>query len=102
MRRRCLLRRSRRCVAVAQNAPGFFLDLVSGAPKRLARLIEGDVMASTLLQRRHFMVSAAAMAAAAGLHTTQLWAKTIKHKPLDPVNPDRPGSICVFGVRVTR
>ena len=24
----------------------------------------------------------------AGLHTTQLFGKTIKHKPLDPVNPD--------------
>jgi hypothetical protein len=38
--------------------------------------------------RRHFMVTAAAAVATARLHTTQLWGKTIKHKPLDPVNPD--------------
>ena len=38
--------------------------------------------------RRHFMVTAAAAVAASGLHTTELWGKTIKHKPLDPVNPD--------------
>lgn len=43
-----------------------------------------------LYRRRQFMVTAAAAAAtvATGLHTTQVWAKTIKHKPLDPVNPD--------------
>ena len=39
-------------------------------------------------QRRHFMVAAAATMATSGLHTTALWGKTIKHKPLDPVNPD--------------
>ena len=40
-------------------------------------------------QRRHFMVAAAAAAlATSGLHTTQSWGKTIKHKSLDPVNPD--------------
>ncbi|HWY63665.1 MAG TPA: hypothetical protein VNX61_00540, partial [Rhizomicrobium sp.] len=38
--------------------------------------------------RRHFMVTAAATVATTSLHTTALWAKTIKHKPLDPVNPD--------------
>jgi len=39
-------------------------------------------------QRRHFMAAAAATVATTGLHTTTLWGKTIKHKPLDPVNPD--------------
>lgn len=40
-------------------------------------------------QRRHFMLGAAAATTmAGGLHTTQLFAKTIRHKPLDPVNPD--------------
>ena len=38
-------------------------------------------------QRRHFMAAAAATVATTGLHTTTLWGKTIKHKPLDPVNP---------------
>jgi len=38
--------------------------------------------------RRHFMVTAAAAVAASGLHSTELWGKTITHKPLDPVNPD--------------
>ena len=27
-------------------------------------------------------------ALASGLQTTTVWGKTIKHKPLDPVNPD--------------
>ena len=45
-------------------------------------------MAGKLLQRRHFMVAAAAVAATAGLHTTKLWSKAVTHKPLDPVNPD--------------
>lgn len=40
-------------------------------------------------QRRHFILGAAAAAAgASGLHTTQLFSKTIKHQPLDPFNPD--------------
>ena len=38
--------------------------------------------------RRHFLMTAAASVAASGLHTTALWGKTIKHTPLDPVNPD--------------
>jgi inosose dehydratase len=43
----------------------------------------------TKFQRRHFMLGAAAATTmAGGLHTTQLFAKTIRHKPLDPVNPD--------------
>ena len=41
----------------------------------------------TTFQRRHFMLGAAA-ASLAGFHTTELFGKTIKHKPLDPVNPD--------------
>jgi len=45
-------------------------------------------MAGKLFQRRHFMVTAAAIAATAGLHTTKLWSKTVAHKALDPVNPD--------------
>src|ERR1700758_1449276 len=47
-------------------------------------------MAGNLYQRRHFMVTAAVGAAtiATGLRTTELWGKTIEHKPLDPVNPD--------------
>jgi inosose dehydratase len=45
-------------------------------------------MAGKLFQRRHFMVTGAAVAATAGLHTTRLWGKTVAHKPLDPVNPD--------------
>jgi inosose dehydratase len=42
------------------------------------------------IQRRHFMLGAAAATslAATGLHTTELFGKTIKHKPLDPINPD--------------
>ncbi len=40
-------------------------------------------------QRRHFMQGAAAAATlAGGLHTTELFGKTIRHRPLDPVNPD--------------
>ena len=44
----------------------------------------------TTFQRRHFMLGAAAATtlAATGFHTTELFGKTIKHKPLDPVNPD--------------
>jgi inosose dehydratase len=43
----------------------------------------------TKFQRRHFMVGAAAASLSAGsFHTTELLGKTIKHKPLDPVNPD--------------
>src|SRR3569833_895949 len=43
----------------------------------------------TTFPRRHFMLGAAAASlAAASFHTTQLFGKTIKHKPLDPVNPD--------------
>ncbi|HEY5083647.1 MAG TPA: hypothetical protein VII48_03930, partial [Rhizomicrobium sp.] len=42
---------------------------------------------TTKLQRRHFMVTTAAVAAC-GLSTTTVLGKTIKHKPLDPVNPD--------------
>jgi sugar phosphate isomerase/epimerase len=38
--------------------------------------------------RRHFMVTAAAAVATSTLHSTQLWGKTIKHKPLVPVKPD--------------
>jgi inosose dehydratase len=38
------------------------------------------------LQRRHFMLTAAA--AASGLASTSVFGKTIRHKPLDPVNPD--------------
>ncbi len=45
-------------------------------------------MARKLIQRRHFMVTAGAAAATAGLQTTPLWGKTVTHKPLDPVNPD--------------
>jgi len=43
---------------------------------------------ATEFHRRHFMMTAAATMAVGGLHTTELWGKTIKHKPLDPVNPD--------------
>ncbi|MDB5734900.1 MAG: hypothetical protein JWN16_1537, partial [Alphaproteobacteria bacterium] len=36
------------------------------------------------IQRRHFVMGAAATAGMAGVPA---WGKTIKHKPLDPVNP---------------
>ena len=43
----------------------------------------------TKFQRRHFMMGAAAATTlATGFHTTELFGKTIRHKPLDPVNPD--------------
>jgi len=37
----------------------------------------------TKFQRRHFLLTAAAIALAGGLQTTTVWGKTIKHKPLD-------------------
>ena len=43
------------------------------------------------LQRRHFIVGATAAAAtfSAGLTTSApAWAQKLKHKPLDPINPD--------------
>ncbi|HWM62133.1 MAG TPA: hypothetical protein VNN98_08265, partial [Rhizomicrobium sp.] len=45
-------------------------------------------MRSMEFQRRHFMLTAAAATGLAAGGATSVWGKTIKHKPLDPVNPD--------------
>jgi sugar phosphate isomerase/epimerase len=45
-------------------------------------------MSNTItLQRRHFVVGATSLAVTA-LHSTTVFGRTIRHKPLDPVNPD--------------
>src|SRR5258706_9508317 len=64
-----------------------YLTYCHPRPNVLANKI-GEGPMTKKFHRRHFMVTAAATVAASGLHTTQLWGKTIKHKPLDPVNPD--------------
>jgi len=66
------------------------LDLLSFAPKRLTNKEEGkSAMSRKPLQRRHFIVGAAASAGlAATAGAIPAFAKAIKHQPLDPVNPD--------------
>src|SRR5258706_7862278 len=64
-----------------------YLTYCHPRPNVLANKI-GEGLMARKFHRRHFMLTAAATVAASGLHTTALWGKTIKHKPLDPVNPD--------------